>query len=87
MVRLAAGVVLSSKRAEHLHEDEHSPDCGVLLILVGRFHHCRPRQAVTKPPVTKSGGRPPIGEKAMTGAERMRKLRAIRRALAHTRTA
>ena len=24
----------------------------------------------TKAPVTKSGGRPPIGEKAMTGAER-----------------
>ena len=36
--------------------------------------------------VKKSGGRPPIGEKAMTGAERMRKLRATRRALAHMRT-
>jgi hypothetical protein len=80
-----------------LHEDERCPDCGALLILVGRSHPCRPRQAVTKPPVTKSpvaklpvtksGGRPPIGEKAMTGAERMRKLRATRRALAHTRTA
>ena len=75
-----------------LHEDERCPDCGALLILVGRSHPCRPRQAVTKPPVTKSpvaksGGRPSIGEKAMTGAERMRKLRATRRALAHTRTA
>jgi hypothetical protein len=47
---------------------------------------CRSRQTVTKPPVTKSGGRPPIGEKAMTGAEHMRKLRAIRRALAPMRT-
>ena len=80
MVRLAAGVVLSSERAEHLHEDERCPDCDALLVLVGRSHLCRPRQAVTKPPVTK-GGRPPIGEKAMTGAERMRKLRATRRAL------
>jgi len=53
------------------------------LILVARSHLCRPRQAVTKP-VTKSGGRPPIGEKAMTGAERMRKLRAGRRALTRT---
>jgi hypothetical protein len=49
MVRLAAGIVVSSERTEHLHEDEHCPDCGVLLILVGRFHQCRPRQAVTKP--------------------------------------
>jgi hypothetical protein len=81
-----AGVVLSSGRTEHLQEDEHCPDCGALLILVGRSHLCRPRQAVTKPPVTKSGGRPPIGEKAMTGAERMRKLRATRRALAYMRT-
>jgi hypothetical protein len=47
---------------------------------------CQPRRAVTKAPVTKSSGRPPIGEKAMTGAERMRKLRATRRALAHMRT-
>jgi hypothetical protein len=83
MVRLAAGVVLRSERAEHMHEDERCPDCGTLLILVGRSHLCRPRQAVTKRPVTKSGGRPPIGEKAMIGAERMRKLRATRRALAH----
>jgi len=53
------------------------------LILVARSHLCRPRQAVTKP-VTKSGGQPPIGEKAMTGAGRMRKLRAGRRALTST---
>src|SRR6516165_2815129 len=39
--------------------------------LVGRVHLCRLRQGVTKLPVTKSGGRPPFGEKAMTGAERM----------------
>jgi hypothetical protein len=64
-----------------MYEDERCADCGALLILVGRAHPCRPREAVTKP-VTKSGGRPPIGEKAMTGAERMRKLRATRRALA-----
>jgi hypothetical protein len=70
-----------------MREDERCPDCDALLILVGRAHPCRPRQAVTNPPVTKSGGRPPIGEKAMTGAERMRKLRATRRALAHMRTA
>ena len=55
-----------------------------VVSLVGRVHLCRPRQAVTKLPVTKSGGRPPIGEKAMTGAERMRKLRAGRRALTRT---
>jgi hypothetical protein len=46
---------------------------GTLLILVGRVHLCQLRRAVTKLPVTKSGGRPPIGEKAMTGAERMRR--------------
>ena len=74
----------STGRTEHLPEDERCPDCGTLLILVGRFHLCRPRQAVTKFPVTKSGGRPPIGEKAMTGAERMRKLRATRRTLTRT---
>jgi len=74
------GRLWSTGRTEHLHEDERSPDCGTLLIVVGRFHLCRPRQAVTKLPVTKSGGRPPIGEKAMTVAERMRKLRATRRA-------
>src|SRR3974390_1795284 len=51
---------------------------------ISRVHLCRSRQAVTKPPVTKSGGRPPIGEKAMTGADRMRKLRATRRALTRT---
>ena len=87
----AAVVALSSGRTEHLHEDERCPNCGALLILVGRDHLCRPRPAVTKPsvtnpPVTKSGGRPPISEKAMTGAERMRRLRATRRALAHMRT-
>jgi hypothetical protein len=43
-----------------------------LLILVGRSHLCRPRQAVRKPPVTKSSGRPRIGEKPTTGAEGMR---------------
>jgi hypothetical protein len=61
-----------------------NPDCGTLLILVGPVHLCRPRQAVTKLPVTESGGRPPIGEKATTGAEGMRKLRAGRRALTRT---
>jgi len=76
----------SAKRTEHLPEHERCPDCGTLLILIGRVHLCRPRQAVTKLPVTKSGGRPPIGDKAMNGAERMRKLRAIRLALAHMRT-
>src|SRR6516162_2683171 len=76
----------STGRTEHLHEDERCPDCGTLLILVGRFHLCRPRQAVTKLAMTKSGGRPPIGEKAMTGAERMRKLRATRRARSTGRT-
>jgi len=55
-----------------------------MVSLVGRVHLCRPRQAVTKLPVAKSGGRPPIGEKAMTGAERMRKLRAGHRALTRT---
>jgi hypothetical protein len=51
---------------------------------LSRVHLCRPRRAVTKLPVTKSGGRRPIGEKAMAGAERMRKLRAGRRALTRT---
>ena len=74
----------STGRTEHLPEDERCPDCGTLLILVGRFHLCRPRQAVTKFPVTKSGGRRSIGEKAMTGAGRMRKLRATRRTLTRT---
>jgi len=74
----------STGRTEHSHEDERCPDCGTLLILVGRLHLCQQRQAVTKLPVTKSGGRPPIGEKAMTGAERMRKRRATRRALTRT---
>jgi hypothetical protein len=46
-----AAVVASSsgRRTEHLHEDERCPDCGAPLILVGRAHLCRPRQAVTKP--------------------------------------
>jgi len=65
------------------------------MILVGRSHQCQLRQAVTNSPVTKhtvtkspvtkssvtkSRGRPPIGEKAMTGAERMRRMRARRAA-------
>ena len=74
----------STGRTEHLPEDERCPDCGTLLILVGRAHLCQPQRAVTKLPVTKSGGRPPIGEKAMTGVERMRKLRATRRTLTRT---
>ena len=43
------------------------------------------KQNVTKPPVTKvdvtkPDGRPPLGDKAMTGAERMLRLRAKARA-------
>ena len=36
---------------------------------------------VTKPDEAKPDGRPPLGPKAMTGAERMRKLRAKAKAL------
>ena len=47
---------LASIMLRALHEDERCPDCGTLLILVGRVHLCQPRRAVTKLPVTKSGG-------------------------------
>jgi hypothetical protein len=50
----------------------------------GRVPLRQPRRAVTKFQVTKSAGRPPIGEKAMTDAEGMRKLRVNRRALTRT---
>ena len=46
--------------------------CGASLALVGRVHRC-----VTKPPepVTKVG-RPPLGDRAMTAAERKQRERA-----------
>jgi len=42
-------------------DDERCPDCGALLILVGRRHLCRP------PPSggARGRGRPPIGERPM----------------------
>ena len=49
--------------------------CGANLALVGRVHRC-----VTKvpEPVTKKRGRPPLGERAMTAAERQRRCRRER---------
>jgi len=40
-----------------------------------------PVTATLEPDVTKENGRPSLGPKAMTGAERMRKLRAKAKAL------
>jgi hypothetical protein len=40
-----------------------------------------PVTAAPEPDVTKENGRPSLGPKAMTGAERMRKLRAKAKAL------
>jgi hypothetical protein len=50
--------------------------CGANLALVGRVHRCVTKvpEPVTKD-VTKKRGRPPLGERAMTAAERQRRCR------------
>ena len=48
------------------------PDCGSLLVLVGLHHLYRPRPA-------RAAGRPPVGARAMTAAERQRRRRAAQR--------
>jgi hypothetical protein len=58
-------------------DDERCPDCGALLILVGRRHLCVPR--AWKQPA----GRPSIGAEPMTPAQRQRRSRGLRRKAEH----
>lgn len=55
--------------------DERCPDCGALLILVGRRHLCLPPEVKERMAVRPRRGRPPIGKQAMTVVERKQRSR------------
>lgn len=84
------GTVKAMKAKKLARMADLCPICGKNRDLVGLRHLCRPvmfvdlaEKSVTKPvtkPVTKhKGGRQPVGKKAMTGAERVRRHRQQRK--------
>ena len=78
----ATGELSQAPPLENVNDDDRCPDCGRLLVLVGRMHPCVSpivtKAPVTKP-VTKGHGRPPIGTRPMTAVKRKRRQRAAQR--------